>query len=41
MSDDFFPKKSEHTDCVDQAVFPTVGSANPVLTGLVLARKIA
>ncbi|MFB8790064.1 MAG: GMC oxidoreductase [Potamolinea sp.] len=27
--------------CVDQAVFPTVGSANPVLTGLVLARKTA
>jgi len=27
--------------CVDQAVFPTVGSANPVLTGLCLARKTA
>lgn len=27
--------------CVDQAVFPTVGSANPVLTGLCLARKAA
>ena len=25
--------------CVDQALFPTVGSANPVLTGLALARK--
>ncbi|MBC7801135.1 MAG: DUF1080 domain-containing protein [Gemmatimonadaceae bacterium] len=25
--------------CVDQAIFPTVGSANPVLTGLCLARK--
>ena len=27
--------------CVDQAIFPTVGSANPVLTGLTLARKAA
>jgi len=27
--------------CVDQAVFPTVGSANPVLTGTCLARKTA
>ena len=27
--------------CVDQALFPTVGSANPVLTGLCLARKTA
>ena len=27
--------------CADQALFPTVGSANPVLTGLVLARKVA
>jgi hypothetical protein len=27
--------------CVDQALFPTVGSANPVLTGLCLARKSA
>ena len=27
--------------CVDQALFPTVGSANPVLTGLCLARKVA
>jgi hypothetical protein len=27
--------------CVDQAVFPTVGSANPVLTGLCLARRTA
>jgi hypothetical protein len=27
--------------CVDQALFPTVGSANPVLTGLVLTRKTA
>jgi choline dehydrogenase-like flavoprotein len=27
--------------CVDQAIFPTVGSVNPVLTGLTLTRKIA
>lgn len=27
--------------CVDQAIFPTVGSANPVLTGLCLSRKAA
>lgn len=27
--------------CVDQAIFPTVGSANPVLTGTCLARKTA
>ena len=27
--------------CTDQALFPTVGSANPVLTGLTLTRKIA
>jgi hypothetical protein len=27
--------------CVDQALFPTVGSANPTLTGLTLTRKIA
>ncbi|WP_341531920.1 family 16 glycoside hydrolase (plasmid) [Nostoc sp. UHCC 0302] len=27
--------------CVDQSIFPTVGSANPVLTGLTLARKAA
>jgi choline dehydrogenase-like flavoprotein len=27
--------------CVDQALFPTVGSVNPVLTGLTLTRKIA
>lgn len=27
--------------CVDQAIFPTVGSANPVPTGLALARKAA
>jgi len=27
--------------CADQAIFPTVGSANPVLTGLTLDRKIA
>lgn len=27
--------------CTDQALFPTVGSANPVLTGLVLSRKVA
>ena len=27
--------------CVDQALFPTVGSANPVLTGLCLARKVS
>ena len=25
----------------DQAAFPTVGSANPVLTGLTLARRLA
>ncbi|WP_291992896.1 family 16 glycoside hydrolase [Candidatus Accumulibacter sp. ACC003] len=27
--------------CCDQALFPTVGSANPVLTGVALARKVA
>lgn len=27
--------------CVDQSIFPTVGSANPVLTGIALARKTA
>jgi choline dehydrogenase-like flavoprotein len=27
--------------CVDHALFPTVGSVNPVLTGLTLTRKIA
>ena len=27
--------------CCDQAVFPTVGSVNPVLTGLVLAHRLA
>lgn len=27
--------------CVDQSLFPTVGSANPVLTGLCLSRKVA
>lgn len=27
--------------CADQALFTTVGSANPVLTGLCLARKVA
>jgi choline dehydrogenase-like flavoprotein len=27
--------------CCDQAVFPTVGSANPVLTGLTLAHRLA
>jgi choline dehydrogenase-like flavoprotein len=27
--------------CTDQALFPTVGSANPSLTGLTLSRKIA
>jgi choline dehydrogenase-like flavoprotein len=27
--------------CVDQALFPAVGSANPALTGLTLTRKIA
>jgi choline dehydrogenase-like flavoprotein len=27
--------------CTDQALFPTVGSANPSLTGLTLTRKIA
>jgi hypothetical protein len=26
--------------CLDQALFPTVGSANPVLTGLALSQKI-
>jgi len=27
--------------CVDQAVFPTAGSADPALTGMTLARKIS
>jgi hypothetical protein len=27
--------------CVEQSIFPTVGSANPVLTGIALSRKIA
>ncbi len=27
--------------CCDQAIFPTVGSANPVLTGLTLALRLA
>jgi GMC oxidoreductase len=27
--------------CIDQALFPTVGSVNPALTGLTLTRKIA
>jgi hypothetical protein len=27
--------------CIDQALFPSVGSANPTLTGLTLTRKIA
>jgi hypothetical protein len=27
--------------CVDQSIFPTVGSANPVPTGLALSRKVA
>lgn len=27
--------------CVDQALFPTIGSANPVLTGIALSRHIA
>lgn len=27
--------------CCDQAIFPTVGSVNPVLTGLTLARRLA
>ncbi len=27
--------------CVDQAIFPTAGSANPALTGIALSRKIA
>jgi hypothetical protein len=27
--------------CADQALFPTVGSANPVLTGLCLSRRVA
>lgn len=26
--------------CCDQSLFPTIGSANPVLTGLTLARKV-
>jgi choline dehydrogenase-like flavoprotein len=30
-----------NTYCIDQAIFPTVGSANPVLTGLALTRKAA
>ncbi len=27
--------------CADQALFVTVGSVNPTLTGLTLARKVA
>jgi choline dehydrogenase-like flavoprotein len=27
--------------CVDQSIFPTVGSANPVLTGIALSRRTA
>jgi GMC oxidoreductase len=27
--------------CADQSLFPTVGSVNPTLTGMVLARKVA
>ena len=27
--------------CADQALFPTVGSVNPTLTGLTLSRKVA
>jgi choline dehydrogenase-like flavoprotein len=27
--------------CCDQAIFPTVGSVNPVLTGLTLAHRLA
>jgi choline dehydrogenase-like flavoprotein len=27
--------------CIDQSLFPTVGSVNPTLTGLVLTRKVA
>jgi choline dehydrogenase-like flavoprotein len=27
--------------CVDQSIFPTAGSANPVLTGIALSRRIA
>ncbi|MBD2777537.1 family 16 glycoside hydrolase [Iningainema tapete] len=27
--------------CIDQSIFPTVGSANPVPTGLALSRKVA
>ena len=27
--------------CCDQAIFPTVGSVNPVLTGLALSRRLA
>jgi choline dehydrogenase-like flavoprotein len=31
----------DNVACVDQALFPTVGSANPVLTGLCLSRLVA
>ena len=30
-----------NASCADQALFTTIGSANPVLTGLTLARKVA
>jgi hypothetical protein len=32
---------SANAYCCDQAIFPTVGSANPVLTGLTLAHRLA
>ena len=31
----------ENAFCADQSLFVTVGSVNPTLTGLVLARKVA
>ncbi|MDT7745149.1 MAG: hypothetical protein QOE59_4227 [Actinomycetota bacterium] len=30
-----------NTFCADQSIFPTVGSVNPTLTGLVLSRRVA
>jgi len=27
--------------CCDQSLFPRIGSANPVLTGVTLARRVA
>ena len=32
---------STNAYCADQAAFPTVGSVNPTLTGLALARQLA